>query len=685
MLTLTAVVALSFLNWRRFESAVTSSARSREVLEANGSLLATVKDAEAAMRMFVLTGSVRELAVYDDLVKTLASRKRKLAESAVLPHQSGLAEKINQLADERVALLATGIAQRQMKGLEAAAKHIQEGGDRAKMAELQAMSAQLFIDEYDEQARTANIAERRAFDTFLVASVGCAIALIMLWLLQRAVDGAIAQRNKAIAELAGTSQRLEITLSSIGDGVIATDGEGRVTFLNAVAERLTGWRYVEAAGRPAEEVFRIADEATGAPLSNPLATVLGAETNERLPRRAVLLPKQGEPLEIADSGSPIRTDEGRTVGAVLVFRDITEERRHREELEESERRFRALATALPQMIWSSKPDGTVEYTNPAWADYMGTEGWGRILHPEDADTVLPRWREAMAAGQSYEFQARLKRASDGEYRTFLCRTVPLWNASSEVIRWFGSCTDIDDQTKRADELKESNEALRRSNTDLEQFAYAASHDLQEPLRMVALYTQLLAEEYAGKLDAAGLSFIEQALKASRRMETLLQALLSYSTVTSSTPVETRAEANAAVQDAIENLESLIGRTGAVVTCDDLPAVRVPPVRLTQLFQNLISNSIKYRRETVTPEVRISAVRRQGGKWLFSVQDNGIGMEPQYLDQIFGIFKRLHGHDYEGTGIGLAICQRIVENHGGKIWAESELGNGTTFQFTLPED
>lgn len=929
MLTLAVIGFLSFLSWRRFETAVTSTQRSRQVLEANGSLLAAVKDAEAAMQLFVLSGNVNDLGPYYAVLETLPARKNKLLEVAVLPHQSGLAAKIVRLADERVGFLSIGIQIRYRRGLDAAFNYIQTAGGREKMEELRALSAQLFIDEYDDQAQTANIAERRAFDAFLVASVGCALALGILILLQRAVDSAIAQRNAAIGELAETSQRLEITLSSIGDGVIATDRQGRVTFLNRVAEKLTGWTYEEASGRPAAEVFRVADEATGELQPSPLTTVLESGQQQELPVSSVLLPQSGEPVAIADRGSPIRTPSGQIVGAVLVFRDIrenreaqrqiekwhrlfraggfgmavidsedntlldlnpafaamhgyeetdlvgknyatllasteqipnlqegqvtfeamhvhrdgrafpvltdittfrdaagratlragyfsditartlaerisrqtqerfktavevvgdliwtnsaegemlgeqrawgnftgqtydeyqgygwasalhpddveptlkewkaavaerrkfvtehrvrrfdgvyrlfsvralpmfdeqgkvqewvgvhadiTDEREQRERLTESEVRFRGLATSLPQVIWSARPDGQLEYTNPAWADYLGTEAnetgvWEDALHPDDAANVLPEWRKAMEAKQPFEFHARLKRACDGTYRAFLCRTVPLLNQAGQVIRWFGSCTDIDDQARRADELNRSNEALRRSNGDLEQFAYAASHDLQEPLRMVAVYTQLLAEEYGAHLDESALYYIDQTLKAARRMETLLQALLAFSMVTAPAPAEGRAEAGEAAKDAIDNLETLISRTGAVVRVGDLPEVRIPSVRLTQIFQNLIGNSLKYRRPEVTPEVELRAEKQAGNRWLFSVKDNGLGMEKQYLDQIFGIFKRLHGQDYEGTGIGLAICQRIVENLGGKIWAESEVGEGTTFFFTLP--
>ncbi len=930
MLTLLVIAFVSFVNWRHFQEAVGLTAQSRNVLEANGGLFNAVKDAEAAMRMFVLTGREEDLKPYRDLIDSLPGRRKRLLEVAT-PSQSGLVERIDRLTHERLSLLAQTIQIRRGQGLKAAGEFVRDGGGVEKMAELRKAYGEIYIEEFDRQTLNSKVAERRAFQMFLFALLGCVVTLVILGLMQRAVDGGIARHVSARRELANAHQRLEITLASIGDGVIATDATGRITLLNPVAERLTGWSRHEALNQPADAVFQIADEITGTPLPSPLSSVMksGHGENEKMPLHTVLLPKQGEPVAIADSISAIRSADGKNQGAVLVFRDIresrtaqrqiekwhhlfrtsgfgmaiidseddtlrninpafaamhgyreeelvgrnfaallddtgetlgrwrqsgqvtfesihrhknghffpvltdmttvehapglatervayfsdisarilaerinqhtqerfrtavevvgdivwtnnpegrmegeqiawsnftgqtyaeyqgfgwsaavhpddveptivawnlavskqhkfvfehrvrrhdgvyrlfavkaspliddrgqvrewvgvhadiTDERAGQQQLSESEGRFRALATALPQVIWSTRSDGKLEYTNPSWDAYLGApanDGWESLLHPEDAETVLPKWREAKEKGQAFDFQARLKRSSDGTYRNFLCRKVPWLNSAGQVERWFGSCTDIDDHSRRSIELSAANAALLRSNSDLEQFAYAASHDLQEPLRMVAIYTQLLQEEYGGQLDDTARSFIDLSLKASRRMETLLQALLAYSLVTAPSGNECQADANVAAQDAIGNLESLVARTEATITIGDLPRVRLPSVRLTQVLQNLVSNSIKYRREGVPPRIQINAIWQGGCRWLFSVRDNGMGIAPQYLNQIFGIFKRLHGLDYEGTGIGLAICQRIIENSEGKIWAESEEGAGTTIKFTLP--
>jgi signal transduction histidine kinase len=232
--------------------------------------------------------------------------------------------------------------------------------------------------------------------------------------------------------------------------------------------------------------------------------------------------------------------------------------------------------------------------------------------------------------------------------------------------------------------EEANTALRRANTDLEQFAYSASHDLREPLRMVSVYTHMLKRRYGEKLGADADLFIQYAVEGAQRMEHLIKDLLAYTQVSSvSDELTTLVDAAASLESALSSLRGAIVESGVLITYDSLPQVRMHGVHLEQLFQNLIGNAIKYRRKE-KPAISVRAERRDR-EWLFAVQDNGIGIDPQYRDQIFGIFKRLHSSaEYPGTGIGLAICQKIVQRYGGRIWLESELGNGATFFFTVPE-
>ena len=225
--------------------------------------------------------------------------------------------------------------------------------------------------------------------------------------------------------------------------------------------------------------------------------------------------------------------------------------------------------------------------------------------------------------------------------------------------------------------------LKRSNEDLEQFAYIASHDLQEPLRMVASYTQLISKRYSGKLDADADEFINFAVDGAQRMQRLIQDLLSFSRVSSKGKALANTSSEAALESALKNLSGAISDSEAVVTHDSLPRVYADGAQLMQMFQNLVGNAIKYRADE-PPYVHISAAQCEA-RWVFSVQDNGLGIEGKYFERIFGMFQRLHKRDeFSGTGIGLAICKKIAERHGGTISVRSQPGEGSTFSFAMSE-
>lgn len=235
-----------------------------------------------------------------------------------------------------------------------------------------------------------------------------------------------------------------------------------------------------------------------------------------------------------------------------------------------------------------------------------------------------------------------------------------------------------------EDLARKNEELARSNSDLEQFAYVASHDLQEPLRMVAAYTQLLGERYRGKLDAEADKFIGYASEGAVRMQTLIQDLLAFSRVGRKGPDAGRVDCDAAMAEVMMSMGPAIQESGAVVTYAALPTVWAERSQMTQLFQNLVGNAIKFRGQQ-KPQISIQ-VEKAGKQWLFSVSDNGIGIAPEHAEHIFVVFQRLHARtEYPGNGIGLAICKKIVERNGGKIWVESQPGHGSVFKFTLPND
>ena len=290
------------------------------------------------------------------------------------------------------------------------------------------------------------------------------------------------------------------------------------------------------------------------------------------------------------------------------------------------------------------------------------------------------WTTVIGGGQ-WQGEIWLRNAEGEDYLAWMNMNA-VKNEIGKVTQVITEFSDITAFKETQEALAKRTEELANSNRELEQFAYVASHDLQEPLRMVASYTQLLARRYKDKLDQDANEFIGYAVDGATRMQALIIDLLTMSRIGTHGKQMEACETSAGLERAISNLRLAIEESGAVITRDPMPRLDADLSQLTQLFQNLIGNGIKFRGET-SPIIHVGAEKKEG-EWLFSVRDNGIGIAPDFFERIFIIFQRLHGkHEYPGTGIGLSVCKKIVERHGGKIWIESEVGKGTVFYFTLP--
>ncbi len=345
------------------------------------------------------------------------------------------------------------------------------------------------------------------------------------------------------------------------------------------------------------------------------------------------------------------------------------------------RQFQQLANSVPQLVWRMANDGEVEYLNQRWTELsdsrmIDTRKWQNLLHPRDASGFLAKLRRSQERVEEFSAECRLRDVRNQSYRWFLFRANPAKDEDSGEVKWCGTFTDIDG-------LKTAERALQRANKELEQFAYAAAHDLQEPLRNVATSLGLLQRSHQKNLDGAAIELVTESVDNAKRMHSMVKDLLAYSRAVNARQVETSlTDAEVCLQAALANLNTAILESRAEIQAGPLPDIRMEQVHLTQLFQNLISNSLKYRKPNGPVSVSVSAVRNEE-EWIFAIADNGIGFNQEYADRIFGVFKRLHRQEYPGTGIGLAICSRIVSHYGGRIWAESTLGEGATFRFALP--
>jgi len=497
----------------------------------------------------------------------------------------------------------------------------------------------------------------------------------------------ISVRRAAEKHLGQMEGRYRGLLEAAPDAMVVVNTAGEIVLLNVQAEKQLGYSRDELVGQKVTNIIPegfaerlIADGTRTA--AEALAQQIGTGI-ELMARR-----KDGSEFPIEIMLSPLESAEGILVTAAI--RDIGVRRAAEKHLGQMEGRYRGLLEAAPDAMVVVNTAGEIVLLNVRAEKQFGynrdelagqkmtnivPEGFAERLVAD----ALRSTADALAQqiGTGIELTGRHKNGSVFPIEIMLS---PL--ESAEGILVTAAIRDISVRKQAELNLLHKIEELNRSNEELGQFAYIASHDLQEPLRMVASYTQLLSRRYKGKLDAEADEFIAFAVDGAGRMQRLIQDLLAFSRVGTKGQEMLDTSSEDALQQAIINLRGAIEESGALVTHDPLPGVLADEMQLTQLFQNLIGNGIKYQNPGI-PKVHISATRNGGNKWAFAVKDNGLGIDSQYFERIFGMFQRLHKREeFAGTGIGLAICKKIVERHGGTISVESQPGQGSTFSFAL---
>jgi len=402
------------------------------------------------------------------------------------------------------------------------------------------------------------------------------------------------------------------------------------------------------------------------------------------------------------------------LAVVEKFRNLLVEyslQRRNRDLERSIKEFTFMANLIPQLLWTARPNGTVDFFNDRWYSYTGLSveqsleaAWETVLHPEDLEKTQQVWQQSVSQKKNYEIEYRLRR-NDGTYSWFLGRAFPLADSSGNVTKWFGTCTRIEDQKKMAQtleqkvlertlELTTSNNLLEQSNSALRQYAFIASHDLQEPVRKIQVFGNILKEKYLHRDETKSEEYLEKILLSSRRMKNLITDLLTYSSISDQLDWQ-MTDMNSIISSVLNDLELLVVEKDANVIVGKLPVIVSIEGQMRQVFQNLLQNALHYTSPARRPEISISArylavadfdaaTVKEGSFTEITITDNGIGFDQKYAEKIFQIFQRLQPKDKtSGTGIGLSIVKRIIEYHRGLIKATGVANEGAIFSFILP--
>lgn len=512
----------------------------------------------------------------------------------------------------------------------------------------------------------------------------------------------IARREQTEVALRASQEHLQVTLRSIGDGVIATDAEGSITLMNGVAEALTGWTEAAARGQHLHTVFNIIGEYSRQEVESPFDRVIAEGNIVGLANHTLLIRRDGTELPIADSGAPIRLGADQpTLGVVLVFRDQTVERQHAAALAESESRLRALfeqaAVGVAQLEAAS---GRFVRINQRFADILGyeiPELLERDLETVTAEEDQAAQRlgiEAVVAGQGREFhQEQRLRRKDGSVAWVKLGVSAMGHGDGPATWCIAVAEDVSERKRAEAQILQLNASLEQRVQDrtaelaatvreLESYSYSVSHDLRAPLRAINGYAYLLSEAERERLKGDSAALLDRIIIGTKKMETLIDDILLYVRAGRQPMQAGMVDLDGLVRVVASDLAE--SYPGTRILVDGLPS-RMPgdPVMLRQIYSNLLGNACKYSSACAHPVVEAGATR-VNGELVFHVKDNGIGFDMAYAGKLFGMFQRLHGDPrYPGTGIGLALVKRLVERHGGRVWAQSEPERGAVFRFTLP--
>lgn len=679
----------AILNMYRVFETNRQVARTYEVIAELERALSTMTDAETGQRGYLITGEEVFLEPYHTASKRMEKCLRGLEElTKDNESQKSRIATLKEKVEVEQKILSDSIALGRKKGIEASREIVTGRAGKRAMDEIRAVIEKMIEDEgvrlEGRRLESESSLWRGVVTLGLVSAILLGAVLGLGVLIARHLD-LRARQEKVLGE---ERLRWETILWSVGDGVIVTDRNARVVFVNPEAARLSGWTREDAQGKTLTEIFRIENEKTRAIVENPVEKVLREGIVMGLANHTMLISRDGRERPIDDSAAPIRDGRGEVVGAVLVFRDVSGRKTAEDVLRESETRFRELADAMPQIVWTARADGYINYYNERWYEFTGLlmggggdASWEPVLHPDDVQRCKNIWYHAVENGEPYEIEYRFREYKTGEYRWHLGRALPVRSETGRILKWIGTCTNVDDQKQLAESLREADQ---RKN----EFMAMLAHELRNPLSAINGALQLFQRSKTEENEAHAQEVIARQV---RHLTRLIDDLLDVSRI-SRGKVEIRMEQvdlREVLAQAAETTRGLVEKKehDLRVTLDAEPMpVKGDATRLEQIFVNLLTNAAKY----TDPGGKIELfAEREGQNILVRVRDSGMGISTEMLARVFEPFtqaERTIDRAQGGLGIGLTLVKQLAELHGGSVNARSEgPGLGSEFHVSLPLD
>jgi len=493
-------------------------------------------------------------------------------------------------------------------------------------------------------------------------------------------------KHKMEKKIKENEKWLATILRSIGDAVIVTDKSGLITFMNEVAEKLTGWGMEEVLNKKVNSIFRIINRDTREPHENILDKVLSDGIVRGLANHTILIARDGTEIPIDDSMAPIKDDLGNIIGAVLIFQDVTEREQAEEKIRQAYKEWEYTFDSISDPISIHDEEFRVIRANRAFAETLGMkdkEFLGKkcyeLIHGSQGPWPNCPHRQCMLCKKTVTEEFLEPRL--GRYLLASCS--PLFDFKNQYIGTVHTVKDLTERNRAMEELKSRTAELEEANSDLESFTYSVSHDLRSPLRAIDGFTNMLLRDIGDKLDPESKRKFNVIRNNAEKMDNLIDDLLNLSRTGRAALFQSRIDVHSLVIDIWKELRAGNPARSLEIKIDKLPPASGDSALLRQVFSNVLGNAVKFtsKRDHSIIEVAGSVSDGFNTYW---VKDNGAGFDMNYCDQLFGVFRRLHSErEFKGTGVGLAIVKKIIQKHGGKVWAEAKPGEGATFYFTIP--